>query len=154
MEARNDLARRLQKRSDWPEIEANKNAAIKRYRSEGLPRNEASDKAWNDLATQYPPATITDENTVSQLDQFAEAKDFAASAMWVFDNLVCKVAESDAPGAGAWAMLQWARENQADFFRHIAPKAIEIAAKQGGGSDEDAIEENAEIVDMVELLRG
>lgn len=151
------LMRRWQSEGRWEAIDSEKLALIREYRSKSIPKNEANDKAWADMAAKYPPMEpkeppiFTPEDFLGSSDTEA---DFVAATLWVFDNLAKRVNQDTAPGAGAWAMLNWARDNQNDFFKSIMPKALEIKAKAGGNTDEAAIEESSDCEAMESLLVG
>ena len=54
------VTKRLQKRPDWPAIEAERNQLIKDARAKGMLRPEAQQWAYSELERRYPP-----EHTVS-----------------------------------------------------------------------------------------
>ncbi len=151
---KNSLMKRWQAEGRWEAIDAEKLSRIRKYRSEKIPKTEASDRAWLELAEKYPPIEPKQAPTFDP-EQFGnDDADFVNATLWVFDNLAKRVSQDSAPGAGAWAMLQWARDNQNDFFKSIMPKALEIKAKAGGTTDEAALEEIGECEGVESLLIG
>ena len=50
------VTKRLQKRPDWPAIEAERNQLIKDARAKGMLRPEAQQWAYSELERRYPPA--------------------------------------------------------------------------------------------------
>lgn len=151
METRAQITQRLCKRPDWPEIEAAKNQRIKDFRAEGFDRQQAGDRAWTELAENYPPAMA---EPIAAFDGLStDDSDFVSASQWVFDNLARQVEPDQAPSAGAWSMLEWARGNRDDFFKAIMPKALEIKAKQAS-ADTQAVDETDDTLDLATLLGG
>lgn len=149
MESKLDIAKRLQRRPNWKELEAEKDAKIKQYREEGFTRSEAADKAWQDMAEKYPPVelfpTIEDSGehssqtaASSEAPQFGNDGEFIAGALWVYSNLSRPVNQLDAPDDGAWALLVWARAFPNDFFKSIMPRVLELQAKFSISKDAEA----------------
>ena len=51
--------------------------------------------------------------------------DFARDVAWVYEHLADRnVKPQDAPTAGAWSLLTWARRYKNRFFEQVLPKAM------------------------------
>ncbi len=158
-ETKAQVFNRLNKRADWPTIEAAKNDRIKELRAGGLKRDEASIQAWRELSEQYPPLSFdsaddqpADIDAAQSADppSFDSDAEFIQGARWVYANLSRKPRQSDAPDDGAWALLQWAREFPNDFFKTIMP----MIAKSAGSKDAEAEEELADCEGVETMLVG
>ena len=152
--SKSSLIERWKREGRWEDIDIEKNARIKELRSSGILKAAAGEQAWQEMADKYPPIEPKQEPKTFEpiADLAGDNGDFVAAAQWAFDNLARDVEPKDAPSAGAWSLLKWARNSEDDFFKSIMPKALDIRAKQGGAVDEQAIEELSECEGIQELL--
>lgn len=144
-ESKIELTERLRRESRWEEASRFKDTAVKDFRDKGMKRSEASEAAWEAMATAFPPlppAAGTDalggsdegDNELIDVDVMAakQPHDFARDVQWVYAHLADRnVQPQNAPTAGAWALLIWARQYKNRFFEQVLPKA------QSDTSDED-----------------
>ena len=57
--------------------------------------------------------------------------DLAGDVLWAYQNLARRsVHPKDAPNAGAWALLSWARRYRNRFFEVLFRKALSASAQQ------------------------
>ena len=95
----------------------------------GVPAKEA----WWQAATEFPPVSSNVSNgSVPKFNlgalQGKPAVKIVDAAAWVFENLDCDwITPADAPSAGAWSLLQWARSSmmaRGEFYRNFANKVV------------------------------
>ena len=75
---------------------------------------------------------MSEEIFASMPEEWAEVDDperFVEDVLWTYANLKRKVSEKQAPSAGAWSLLHFARENTEKFFTACYPKALDYSAK-------------------------
>lgn len=157
MESKISLTERLRVSGRWLEASAWKDARIKEHRAAGMCRSEAAERAWQEVAEEYPPqvAAPIGLQPSAIYDPSASDGGFVAGAEWVYSAMSTNATAINAPDPGAGAMLEWARSNPSDFFKTIMPRVLEIKAKQGTGDvDESALEELAECETIEQLLMG
>lgn len=162
MESKGDIARRLQKRADWPDIEAEKDQLIKANRAEGHNRESASQKAWQTMAEKYPPEPEPPppeippnkpQTPVAEYQPDLDSADYIPGVEWVYRSLRTTATAGDAPDPGAAGLLEWARENSDAFYQRVWPQAMALKAKQDTGTaDEQAIEESEDCEAMGLLI--
>ena len=141
---------RLKKEGRLDEAYCFKDNLIAKYRQIGMKRPEAQHRAWYDMMKEFPPQELPEED--EEPVNFEEGEgNFVNDSMWVYANLARRVSKEKAPNPGAYAMLQWARDNQNDFFKSIMPKALDIKAKQAGTSNQ-VDQEDEELGELEELL--
>lgn len=155
---------RLRREGRWDEASAFRDEARSRLRTEGKPKAEANEAAWEAMIEHFPPlpppettAVETDELDEAELDALSaqfdgKPADFARDAQWTYENLDNKRATpATAPCLGAWSMLKWARESPSRFFEHLLPKAIAAQQKQLAVDDWHA-EEELNIAELERML--
>jgi hypothetical protein len=59
-ESKIELTERLRREGRWEEALKFKDTALRDFRSKGMKRSEASDAAWEAMATAYPPLDTGD----------------------------------------------------------------------------------------------
>jgi len=127
---------RLRREGRWDEASIYRDQVRKRLRGEGIDRTEAGDRAWQEMLEKYPPLPESDPS--SDISEDLEAHiwpdpgwsppNLARDILWVYQNLVRQnVRSADAPGAGAWALLRWARQYRNRFFEVMLPKAMALS---------------------------
>jgi hypothetical protein len=135
---------RLRQEGRWDEASAYRDEVRGRLRSEGMPKSEADEAAWEAMIERYAPILASEaEPEVTGLDlddadldalaaKFdGQPADFSRDAQWTYENLDNRrAAPTAAPSLGAWSMLKWARENRNRFFEHLLPKAISVQQRQ------------------------
>jgi hypothetical protein len=129
IESKIDLTHRLQHEGRWSEASNFKDERIASHRSHGKTRVEAQQTAWDEMEEKFPAPVKADESLDSEAIPAAwsenAAVDFHGDAMWVYSNLACgDVEPEDAPSAGAWSLLEWARTNRDRFFEQMVPKVV------------------------------
>ena len=118
---------RLRKEGRWEAASQWRDERRKKLRAEGVSRTEANKIVWQELAKQFPPLPRSadqssgGDHAVELLDIDPDAYDgqsgCAGDIGWVYTNLAVKSAvPHQAPSAGAWGLLQWARRNSDKFF--------------------------------------
>jgi hypothetical protein len=143
-ESKIELTERLRREGRWSEASRFKDTALKEFRAKGMKRDEASDAAWEAMATAYPPlatsgeslpnlANATPDDLHGQDDELIDVDalvakqpyDFARDVAWVYEHLADRnVKPQDAPTVGAWSLLTWARRYKNRFFEMVLPKAM------------------------------
>jgi hypothetical protein len=110
-------------------------------------RRAGEGKAWWQAATEYSPPNGKGSNGSNGLAPKPDlsalkgksAVTIAEATAWAFENLDCDwITPADAPSAGAWGMLEWARSRMAargEFYRNFvnrfmaAPQEAQRAAE-------------------------
>ncbi|MCX7429147.1 MAG: hypothetical protein NTW96_26415 [Planctomycetia bacterium] len=132
------LTERLRREGRWEEASRFKDT--RDFRAKGLKRSEAGPAAWEAMATAFPPlgtepGTIPgatpghDDEIDDDLIDLAGGQpfDFARDVVWVYGHLDDRaMTPKDAPSAGAWGLLTWARRNLSRFFETVLPKASKV----------------------------
>lgn len=147
-ESKIDLTERLREEGRWPEASKFKDQVIRELRAKGLKRDEAAEAAWAAMAEAYPPLPAPEpvaepepepapasesagvdpgdgmEVLPEWIDDVAPV-DLCGDIRWVYAQLENKRVRPDqAPSAGAWSLLVWARKYQSRFFEQLLPKAL------------------------------
>ena len=141
---------RLRREDRWDEATLYRDQARRQLRSEGKAKAEARETSWNMMLEKFPPMESMEEESPGPsagqpsesdledvdfdalLEKFGQnSPDFARDVFWVYHNLSNHgVAPEDAPGLGAWNMLNWARGAKNRFFEQVLPKVQAEKAKQ------------------------
>jgi len=147
------VTERLRQEGRWEEASQYRDEVRKELRSQGKPRAEAAEAAWDAMMAKYPPLPPAEpippepepENfDVDALVERAEGNepDLARDTLWAYENLENrKTRPEDAPSVGAWSLLKWAREYRNRFFEQLVPKAMAARTKR---VEEDGLGENAD----------
>lgn len=148
MESKIHATERLRRDGRWDQASAFRDETRRKLRAEGKSKIEAGELAWEAMIAKFPPPEHPQlgsedeplprekddaEEDLDALDErFAESPpDLVRDTLWVYENLGRKLAAAaDAPGRGAWELLNWARQHQDRFFQHMLPKAMGAKAKQ------------------------
>jgi hypothetical protein len=155
-ESKIELTERLRAEGRWSEAARYKDEIVRALRGEGMKRGAAGEEAWRRMAEKYPPqpapvpcddgdggegspvvVSAEEKIDIGQLLERIgdERPDLVRDTLWVYDHLVDDGTKpSDAPTAGAWALLRWARRYQNRFFEMVLPKAMNARSQD----DEDA----------------
>ena len=133
-ESKIDATDRLRREGRLEAFNLRRDEIRNELRDAGKKRQEARDKAWSRAIEEFSPLTDepkTPEAEVAVEDDFPDlaidedASDIVADAKWVYHHLSHKSAKAeDAPSAGAWSMLQWARHDPKQFFQSVAIKLL------------------------------
>lgn len=146
-ESKIDLTDRLRREGRWAEASAFKDEVIREMRSFGHDRISAKEKGWEEMERLFPPLPpaveeegpeaeegseefpAVDEEAVEAMldraDKGVSAVDLFGDIRWVYSQLENKRVRPDqAPSAGAWSLLLWARKYQSRFFEQLLPKAL------------------------------
>ncbi len=138
---------RLREEGRWTEACEFRERERQRLRADGVGKKEAVDRAWEAMLAAFPPIAEAAEPTQStsaavmapslaaspvkrgprwgkcKFDSFLDLK---YQVRWVYFHLdVHSVKPRNAPGPGAWALLQWARKYRNQFFQSLLPKAFQ-----------------------------
>lgn len=156
-ESKGDLTSRLRREGRWNEFVARREA----LKAEGLPAAEA----WNAAAAEFPPPTPqSDENAASGED--VSGYDLSALdgkpqismikvVQWAFEHLDSPgVTPADAPSAGAWTMLTWARQNgdtRSEFMKTFMAKLM--PNRQQVEDSERMSDDGVEVLEAIALCR-
>jgi hypothetical protein len=117
---------RLRREGRWEEASLWRDQNRVQLRAEGKTKTEANEAAWQAMIEQFPPLPQSElpvgDHAVELLDIDPNSYDGQSSCtddvIWAYHNLAIKSADpSQAPSAGAWALLQWARRNSDRFFQ-------------------------------------
>ena len=138
-ESKAELTDRLRREGRFDEFKKRR----EELKAEGIPANEA----WYQAAVEFPAANGNGANgkapnvDVSALKGKPPAPIVEAAA-WVFENLDCEwVTPGEAPSAGAWSLLQWARSSMAargEFYRTFAAKVVVPPEKEARQAEEES----------------
>jgi hypothetical protein len=136
-ESKIDATDRLRREGRWGEASKFKDETIKKLRKEGMKQQEARDGAWKAMQDKYPPSNteMVEESLLASDELWSDMANMSSStfiddSMWVYSRLdVAGVEPQDAPSAGAWALLQWARANKDKFFERILPRSLQLSEK-------------------------
>lgn len=170
------LTDRLRREGRWEAATLFKDAVFEELRSAGIRGQQAKDTAWAEMARRFPPlpppvAPKKEEKPPEALEEVVEEEgveemseeeadavermletlapvDLFADIRWVYSQLENKRVRPDqAPSAGAWSLLQWARKYQSRFFEQLLPKAL---AK--GPEDTDGVKRDRRRVEEIEAI--
>ena len=136
-ESKIELTHRLQREDRWDEASKFKDNHIAQLRSEGKPRKEAQQAAWEEMGSEFPPQPSESEPIALEAlpSEWAgrlssSSDDFISDALWVYSRLgLSDVQPEEAPSAGAWSLLRWAKRNEDRFFEQIMPKVVAKSSK-------------------------
>lgn len=149
------VTERLRQEGRWGEASQYRDEVRRELRSQGKPRAEAADAAWDAMMAKYPalpPAEPASQGPAPEaealdLDGLVERlegnePDLARDTLWAYENLENRKARpEDAPSVGAWSLLKWAREYRNRFFEQLVPKAMTARTKR---VEEDGLGENGD----------
>ncbi len=135
-ESKIELTERLRRENRWGEATRFKDTAVKDFRDKGMKRPEAAEAAWEAMAKAFPPLAVPaatdapggpdEDDELIDVDALVakQPHDFARDVQWVYAHLADRnVKPEDAPTAGAWSLLIWARQYKNRFFEQVLPKA-------------------------------
>jgi hypothetical protein len=175
-ESKIEIVERLRREGRWPEASLFKDTAVKDFRSKGVGRAEATQAAWEAMATAYPPLAPI-EGSASKVPDTASGNprghdgydeelidvdaliakrphDFARDVAWVYEHLADRnVKPQDAPGAGAWSLLTWGRRYRNRFFEMVVPKAMIARTDEEEGNRRKERKRIAEMEDILGNLQ-
>jgi hypothetical protein len=143
-ESKSELTGRLRRGGQWQEF-------VKRreeLKASGMPAKDA----WVQAADEFPaPSQKTDKATppVDLLPlKGKQAVPIYEATKWVMENLDADwITPADAPSAGAWSMLRWARSSLAargDFYRTFVSKLLPKGCSDPGAGRQG--QESGEVV--------
>jgi hypothetical protein len=152
-----DLTHRLQREGRWEEASQFKDGEIARLKTEGLKRAEAGQAAWEAMEEKYPPlpAEAASEPPGELLIDDIERTpgNYHLDAQWVYEVLgVRSITAADSPSSGAWALLNWARQNPQRFFEYVLPKALSSAPPVSEVGTGVVIDDVSEIVRLLKSV--
>ena len=163
-ESKITLTHRLQREDRWAEASKFKDECIAKLRAEGKNRKEAQQAAWEEMEQRFPPQPSQSEPVALEAlpsewaDQLSSSSvDFAGDAMWVYSRLgLSNVQPGDAPSAGAWSLLRWAKRHEDRFFEQILPKVVAKSSKAASSSPEEELadKEKQSITELEKLFSG
>ena len=159
-ESKIGITERLRAEGRWDEASKFKDETLRTLRGEGMKKAEAGEEAWRRMAEKYPPLENAGEDVPGvfpdeeiDTDELAdrigdERPDLVRDTLWVYDHLADRRTKpAEAPSAGAWALLGWARRYQNRFFEMILPKAMGARSQE----DEDAANDRRERMAIEEI---
>lgn len=156
-ESKIELTERLRRENRWAEASRFKDAKVKELRAGGMTRAAASEAAWTATAEAYPaagtPAAAADDDLIDVDALLADRKppDLTRDVLWVYDHLADRNAKpQDAPTAGAWSLLLWARRYKNRYFEMILPKAM---ANRPPGEEEHVREAELRAQEIENVLK-
>jgi hypothetical protein len=158
-----ELTERLRAEGRWPEAERFKNTTLAHFKARGV--RDAVNAAWEAMAAAFPPLAATEATPTSNapevsagqtapvdlidFDGTRQSPELPKDIVWVYEHLADKKATpQDAPGAGAWALLCWARTYRNRFFEQILPKAL--ATREGDDVEAKKRRKDKMLVEEVE----
>ncbi|MFA7176718.1 MAG: hypothetical protein WC114_05685 [Smithellaceae bacterium] len=170
-ESKIDLTDRLRREGRWAEASAFKDEVIREMRSFGHDRISAKEKGWEEMERLFPPLPpaaeeeddpaaeegfeefpAVDEEAVEAMldraDKGVSAVDLFGDIRWVYSQLENKrVQPAQAPSAGAWSLLLWARKYQSRFFEQLLPKALAKSPE-----DDEGVKREKRRVEEIEAM--
>lgn len=158
-ESKIGITERLRAEGRWDEASTFKDETLRTLRGEGMTKAEAREGAWRRMAEKYPPLEDTGEGAgVFPIEETAidelvdrigdEQPDLVRDTLWAYEHLADRRTKpADAPSAGAWALLGWARRYQNRFFEMVLPKAMGARSQE----DEDAADVRRERMALDEI---
>ena len=130
---------RLRREGRWAEASLWRDEKRKQLRADGQTKANANEASWQAMIEEFPPLAMEEDvsseqpGTVELIDlgNYDSQPDMSRDILWVYENLVMKgVTAEDAPCLGAWAQLQWARQDKNRFFEQVLPKAMDSIEKK------------------------
>lgn len=167
-ESKIEITERLRGEGRWSEASRYKDETLRGLRAEGMKKAEAAEEAWRRMAEKFPPqaapvpcevgeagalspevVSAEDIDIDALIDRIGDPRpDLVRDTIWAYEHLVDRRTKpSDAPTAGAWALLQWARRYQNRFFEMVLPKAMNARTQD----DEDAANVRRERMALAEI---
>ena len=151
-ESKSVATNRLRREGRWEQASAYKDTIIAECRSEGMKRPEAQAAGWAAMTAKFSPLEVESDHDVELADPDADKlpdstpDTLLGDAYFVLNSLGrAKVRAADAPTAGAWAMLRWARKNEHKFYDSILPRALTLSNKlEIAETEEDANREHVQ----------
>ena len=147
---------RLRREGRWEEASLWRDDMRKQLRAEGHTKAKANEASWQAMIEAFPPLSTSPDETsdtmeLLDLDNYDSQPDMSRDILWVYENLARKgVAAKDAPGLGAWGLLQWARKFSNRFFEQVLPKAR--AVEKEAEEDINRKEDEEQIDDIHKLI--
>ena len=150
---------RLRKEGRWEEASLWRDNQRKQFRAEGKSKSDANDDSWQAMIEAFSPLPVEELPAAESyeavelldIDSYEDRPDMSRDILWVYENMVRKgVTPKDAPSRGAWALLQWSRENRNRFFEQVLPKAK--ATEKEAKEEENRLEDEAQIQDMRKMI--
>lgn len=77
---------------------------------------------------EYMPEELFEEMG-EEWASVSDPDEFVRDVLWVYTAIERRVTEKQAPSAGAWTLLKYARENKDRYFAAVYPKSLEYSAK-------------------------
>lgn len=129
-ESKSESTDRLRREGRWDDARKLLDQTREQHLSQGKSRQEANKFAWEAVRSEFPPHSPEDERIAAlsaaelkALVDRSERSNLDTDRLWVYHNLSNPSAQpNDAPGLGAWSMLQWARNNSNQFFAALMPR--------------------------------
>jgi hypothetical protein len=173
MESKIQLCERLRAENRWPEASLWKDAKVKELRAAGMPKAEAGEKAWEQMALEFPPVTDTNQPTTEAPDTTAgkgppwrdlpDSSDINEDRLWAYNwaplcidrtatgtNKINWHLASRPPSKGALMQMQAAASSPNTFI-----DAVNKGAKQEGPEDdENRRRERKSIAEIEKILAG
>ena len=154
-ESKLTITTRLKREGRWEEATIFKDEVIQELREARIFGYQAKDAAWREMARAFPPLEKDEEEFVLADDEEVETLlkklapvDLFADIRWVYSQLENKrVRRDQAPSAGAWSLLDWARNYRSRFFEQMLPKAL---AK--GPEDEAGVKREKRRIEEIEAM--
>ena len=124
-ESKAELTDRLRREGRWDEFKARR----EQLKTEGVPAKHA----WFQAAVEFAPENESADDELVSRPDLAVLKNkppvsVLEAAQWVFEHLDTDWIEpADAPSAGAWSLLQWARSSmtaRSQFYKQFAQKLV------------------------------
>jgi hypothetical protein len=111
-------------------------AEMNRYRTEREKQltaeghSDSVDQSWADSLDYFESNGHHEEPPSEQANEQANEQPvpdekYSSDLEWVYHNIMNPDPSSDnAPSAGAWGLLQWARDNRKEYYRLYGPKVL------------------------------
>jgi len=166
---------RLKKEGRWEEATLFKDEVLRELHEQKIWGAKARDLAWQELMRMFPPLPPKEEEPQekkmsAESKACAEAESSALPAIeaeamekmlenvspidlpgdirWVYSQLENKGVRPDqAPSAGAWSLLGWARKYQSRFFEQLLPKSLAKAS-----DDDVAVKREKRRIEEIEAI--
>ncbi|MFH1184671.1 MAG: hypothetical protein V1755_06485 [Chloroflexota bacterium] len=135
-----------------PELRAERALERSEAMSVPLPGPESAEEADTRLTREE---TFAIDRMIQRHDKEKLEPDLVRDIMWAYRGLDWRNARvQDAPSAGAWSLLKWAREYRNRFFEQMLPKALAAREREKGeGEGEEVKGERKSLEEVARVLR-
>lgn len=144
-ETRIQLTARLRRERRWREATAYRDKIRRGAQLEGKTRSQALEESWKAMAIAFPKPTAapTVPFQADGVPPQTGQPDLIGDILWVYVHLCdASITAADAPGLGAWALLNVARDDPGMFMKAMLPRAMGVKNRPDSQPAAEATDDN------------